>query len=266
MNQSTFAVTGVASGIGASLAHMLKDAGHIVIGFDIAKPTGFVDQFIALDLNDPASIVSAAQTCPSGLTGLGNIAGIPPRNGMEAAILQINFLGQRALTHALLPRLRAGASIVNMASRAGHRWRDSVDQVKRFSAIKTPDALRRFVDEEAIDSVRAYDLSKEAMILWTAAEAVLLIARDIRINSLSPGAVATDILDDFARAFGDRMSKNVARAGRPGTADEVARIAAFLLSPESGWIKGTDISVDGGMGAFAITDTLGLDGLRGSVE
>ncbi|MGI9357326.1 MAG: coniferyl-alcohol dehydrogenase [Rhizobiaceae bacterium] len=266
MNRSTIAVTGVASGIGASLASILKDVGHTVIGFDIVKPASAIDQFIPLDLSDPASIALAAQACPDGLTGLGNIAGVPPRDGMEVAILQINFLGQRTFTNALLPKLRTGASIVNMASRAGHRWRDSINQVKRFSAIANADALKRFVEEEVIDSVRAYDLSKEAMILWTAAESEPLIARDIRINSLSPGAVATGILDDFARAFGDRMAKSVARAGRPGTADEIAEIAAFLLSSKSRWIKGTDISIDGGIGAFAMTDVLRLEGLRGSVE
>lgn len=100
------------------------------------------------------------------------------------------------------------------------------------------------------------------MILWTMSEAEPLIARGIRINSLSPAAVATGILDDFARAFGDMMAKNVARAGRPGTPQEIAQITAFLLSPDSHWIKGTDIAIDGGMGAFATTGAFGLESLR----
>ena len=61
------------------------------------------------------------------------------------------------------------------------------------------------------------------------------------------------------RAFGDRMARNVERAGRPGTAEEIAAIAAFVLSEESHWLKGADIAIDGGMGAFNASDALGLD-------
>lgn len=58
------------------------------------------------------------------------------------------------------------------------------------------------------------------------------------------------------------MARIVERAGRPGKAEEVAQIAAFLLSPASSWIKGTDIAIDGGMGAFNQSDVMGLDCLR----
>lgn len=43
------------------------------------------------------------------------------------------------------------------------------------------------------------------------------------------------------------MAHNIQRAGRAGTPDEVTTIAAFLLSPESAWIKGIDLPVDGSM-------------------
>jgi len=58
------------------------------------------------------------------------------------------------------------------------------------------------------------------------------------------------------------MARNVKRAGRPGAPDEVAALAQWLLSSESAWIKGTDIPVDGGMGAFAVSDALELDVIR----
>ena len=88
-----------------------------------------------------------------------------------------------------------------------------------------------------------------------------MVQAGLRINSLSPGGVATDILDDFKRAFGAQMAKNVERAGRPGNPEEIAKIAAFVLSPESNWLKGTDIAIDGGMGAFNQSDMLGLGSL-----
>ena len=45
--------------------------------------------------------------------------------------------------------------------------------------------------------------------------------------------------------------------------DEVAQVAAFALSRAAYWLKGVDIPIDGGMGAFNLTDRLGLECLRG---
>ena len=126
-------------------------------------------------------------------------------------------------------------------------------------AVKSRDHLERFVLDERLDPIRAYNLSKEAMILWSVAITEFLIRRGLRANSLSPGAVATGILDDFRRAFGDEMARNVRRAGRAGTPEEIAQVAAFVLSPESSWLKGTDVAIDGGMGAFSLVDNLSLE-------
>lgn len=254
------AVTGVASGIGAQLAALLTAQGDEVIGFDIRETSDNVARFIPLDLNDPASIRAAAEAVDGPLDGLCNNAGLPPREGLEAALLQVNFLGTRAFTDAMVPKLAPGASLVNMASRAGAQWMQNLEQVLRLGAHTT--GAQTFIDAEGIDATRAYNLSKEAVIAWTASLTEDMIARDIRVNSISPGAVATGILDDFARAFGDKMVRNVARAGRAGTPQEVAQLAAFLLSPASAWIKGIDIPVDGGMGAFNMSDMLGLDAMK----
>jgi NAD(P)-dependent dehydrogenase (short-subunit alcohol dehydrogenase family) len=262
MAQLTYAVTGVASGIGAELARILKTRGERVIGFDIRETTENVDRFVPLDLNDPESIALAAAQVDEPLDGLCNNAGLPPRDGLEETILQVNFLGTRALTYALLPRLRADAAIVNMASRAGHGWREGAEQVKRLGQLTRRDQLARFIDTERLDATRCYNLTKEAVILWTVAETEAMVKRGFRINSLSPGGIATGILGDFQKAFGDKMTRNVERAGRPGIPDEIAEVAAFLLSPASNWIKGTDIAIDGGMGAFNQADALDLHGLR----
>ena len=261
----TYAVTGVARGIGAQLAAILKAHGHRVVGLDMHEASQNVDQFIPLDLADMGAIEQAVGQVPEGLDGLCNNAGIPPRPGLEAEILQVNFLGTRAFTDAMIPRMNSGASIVNMASRAGHGWRENLEQVKELARCTRPEQLQDFVASRGIDATRCYNLSKEAVILWTAAICEELVARDIRVNSLSPAAVETGILDDFKRAFGEKVAHNLARAGRPGSPEEIAQIAAFVLSPQSNWMKGADIPIDGGMGAFNMTDMLGLNVMRASV-
>ncbi|MBP0448790.1 SDR family oxidoreductase [Kitasatospora sp. RG8] len=75
-----------------------------------------------------------------------------------------------------------------------------------------------------------------------------LAGRGIRVNSVSPGFIVTDI---FAEAFPDPADHGALRAqvptGRLGTSEDVAETVAFLLSPRSSYITAQDIVVDGGM-------------------
>jgi len=230
MNKKTYAVTGVATGIGAELVKLLKAAGHIVVGFDIKNTNNNVDHFISLDLNDEQAIDDAVDNLDFDIDGLCNNAGVPPRDGLEETVLQVNFIGTRQFTQRVLPKINSNGAIVNMASRAGHQWRDNLEQVKRFAALRNKDQLAAFVKTESVDATRCYNLSKEALLLWTVSETEKLISKQLRMNSVSPAAVSTTILDDFKKAFGDRVNKNVARVGRPAEPKEVAQLAAFLLS------------------------------------
>lgn len=261
MGTPHYAVTGVASGIGAALAARLLARGCRVTGFDLRPPADAAFPCHAVDLGELASIQAALAPATGPFDGLCNNAGVSPRPGQEVAILTINYHAQRTVTRALLPKLAPGASIVNMASRAGARWRENLEQIRRLAALD-PDDLAAFVRDERIDAVRAYNLSKEALIAWTVAESEAMTARGLRINAVCPGAVATGLLTDFAAAFGDAMARNIARAGRPGQPQEIAAIADFLLSPDSSWLRGAEISPDGGMGAFAASDAMDLAALR----
>jgi len=230
------AITGAASGIGAAVAQKLSSAGHEVTAFDKAKPQAHVDHWIPIDLNDAASIDVALAAASGPYDVLINNAGLPPKPGCA----------------------ELGASIVNTASRAGAMWRDNIEQVKALLVVDSNDALAEFVSSENVDHVRAYNLSKEAVIVYTMAQAEAMLARGFRMNSVSPAAVSTDILDDFINAFGDRVKKNLQRIGRAGNADEIADVIVFLAMPQSRWLKGVDIAVDGGMGAMAVSDALEL--------
>lgn len=252
------ALTGGATGIGAAVAAKLAAAGAHVVAFDLNEPQGNVDRWIATDLGDPASISKAVAESDGPYDALINNAGLPPRPGLEQTILSVNFLGLVQMTNAMIPMLKKGGSVVNTASRAGAAWRDNIDQVKALIALKDPSQLSPFIAAHAIDHIRAYNLSKEAVIAWSMAQTERLIALDLRMNTVSPAAVSTGILDDFETAFGERMARNVARVGRPGLPEEVADLIVFLASPESGWLKGNDFIIDGGMSALAVVDQLGL--------
>ncbi|KNG94549.1 SDR family oxidoreductase [Pseudaestuariivita atlantica] len=251
------ALTGGATGIGASVLRKLAGQGHEVVVFDIAEPADHAQSWICTDISNPDAIDAALAQVEGRFDGLVNNAGLPPRDGLEEAILRVNFLGLRRFLDGMVGRLSDGASVVNVASRAGAAWRDSVDEIKGLMACDHA-TVAAFVAERGIDPVRAYNLSKEAVIALTLARTEAMVARGLRINSVSPAAVSTGILDDFTAAFGEKVARNIARAGRAGEADEVADVILFLLSPQSHWIKGQDIVIDGGMTAMAMSDALGF--------
>ena len=264
------AVTGAASGIGAATCKILKDRGDEVIAFDVMKPgkdvLESIDRFHLLDISDLASISEVLGKVDGKFDALMNIAGIPPRSGKdgessgnEAQVLAVNFFGLRKFTLLLLDKLSDGAAIVSVASRAGSRWRENIAQVKSFLRLPEDTDLQEYCGQNGISPVRSYDLSKEAIIVWSMAQTEAFLERGLRINSVSPAGVSTRILDDFREAFGkERIDKNTERAGRACLPEETASVAVFMISKESAWIKGCDIVVDGGSFAMANSDLLEL--------
>ena len=254
------ALTGGSSGIGAAVAARLKRDGHHVTAFDLTEPSENIDAWVELNLADPASIAAAAaKVSDQSFDVLINNAGLPPREGNGELVLQVNYFGLKAFMDLMLDRLPEGGVIVNTASRAGAMWRDNLEQIKGLMALGgggDGDGLADFIAAEEIDHVRAYNLSKEAVIVLTQVMTEDLLKRGLRINSVSPAAVSTGILDDFVSAFGERVGKAVARAGRAGNADEIADVICFLASSDSRWIKGQDIVIDGGISAFVTADAL----------
>lgn len=239
-------VTGGASGIGAAAVRLFRDEGARITVVDRADPGDLADHWIRADLSDLGAITSITPDGP--VDALVNAAGLPPRPDLETAILTVNTFALIALTEHLLDRLPSGGAVVNMASKAGGKWRANLEQVRRLLACR-PEDLHRFVDDERIDPVRAYDLSKEAVIVWGMANVARFRDRDLRINAVSPAAVDTPILNDFMSAFGDRAARGVALTKRAGTASEIAEVIRFLGSPAASWVTGCNIECDGGLTA-----------------
>jgi NAD(P)-dependent dehydrogenase (short-subunit alcohol dehydrogenase family) len=236
-----------------------KSKGHELIAFDITKPSVSVDEYIQVDLSDPAAIVDAVSAMQGTFDALINNAGLPPREGLGRKVLEVNYLGLRDMTNTMASRLNAGGAIVHTASRAGAFWRDNLAQIKALRGCTWGD-IDAFIQSHKIDDTRAYNLSKEAVIVDTIATTEAFLAQGIRVNCVSPAAVSTGILDDFTKAFGPKVAKNIARAGRPGHPSEIADVILFLASPQSAWIKGQDITIDGGMSAMGMTDMMELKG------
>ena len=91
----------------------------------------------------------------------------------------------------------------------------------------------------------AYGSSKAAGIFATKTMALELGPYGIRVNSVSPGFIATDMWKDRRSEVYDKVLRETP-LGRQGTPEEVAKVVLFLASDMSSYITGQNIVVDGG--------------------
>ncbi len=239
-------ITGVASGIGAEVSKQFKAAGAHVIGMDRNEPSESVDQFIKIDLSNPASIEAAVNSVPEDIDGLCNVAGLPPTAPAEI-VMAVNFLGLQALTEALVPKMNQGGSIVNVASLAGVGWPAATEQINTFLSDASLDNVGGICEQLDIVGPRGYFFSKEVLICWTMKNRWTWRDRGIRMNCVSPGPVETPILADFIATLGERAEEDMRIMDRPGRPTDIAPVVQFLCSDESAWVRGANIPCDGGM-------------------
>ncbi|WP_255769055.1 SDR family NAD(P)-dependent oxidoreductase [Pseudarthrobacter sulfonivorans] len=177
------------------------------------------------------------------LHGLVNNAGITLRKTVTQTepeewdrLIGINLTGSFLAIRALAPVMSDGGSIVNISSSAG--------LVGYFGA--------------------AYSASKWALRGLTKAASIELASRRIRVNAVCPGLVDTDMTRKPNAVYGEEQAaafyeecRQSTPFGRGAEPEEVADLVMFLLGPQSGYITGIDIPVDGGMVAGGIYSRVG---------
>lgn len=230
-------VTAAGQGIGRASAELFAREGAEVIATDIneAALAGFDGAMTCrLDVTDAKAIESFAAEVGA-VDVLFNCAGFVHHGTILecteadwAFSMDLNLTAMYRLIRALLPGMleRGGGAIVNMSSVA--------------SSVKG--VPNRFV----------YGASKAGVIGLTKAVAMDFVGRGIRCNAICPGTVETPSLDGRMRAQGDYEAARqafVARQpmGRLGTALEIAQLALYLASDESGYTTGAIHVIDGGM-------------------
>ena len=233
-------VTGGSGGIGAAICQRLAADGHHVIvhaNRSRAKADAVVAgilasggsaEAVAFDITDRAATASALETLleAGAIQILVNNAGIhddavfPGMSGAQwDSVLDVSLNGFFNVTQPLtLPMIRT-------------RW----GRIITISSIAGITGNRGQVN---------YSAAKGALHAASKSLALELASRNVTVNAVAPGIIATDMIEG---AFDAEAIKNLVPMKRAGKPEEVADLVAFLASDKAAYISGQIISINGGM-------------------
>lgn len=250
MNSKIAIITGGSRGLGKSMAlHLAQKGVDVIITYNtkaeeaqavVAQVEKIGQKAVALQLNvgDSKSFIHFAASIKDVLKTkwqrdnfnyLVNNAG----TGLHASIMEtteeqfddlvnIHFKGTYFLTQKLLPLMKDGGKIINISS-----------------------GLARF----SFPGYSAYAAMKGAIEVLTRYMAKELGPRKISVNTIAPGAIATDFNGGAVRdnETYNKMVASQTALGRVGEADDIGGAVASILSDEANWINAQRIEVSGGM-------------------
>jgi len=238
----TALITGGNSGIGLATAQLFLEEGATVIitgrraeavkeaatalgenAFGIVSDAGSMDNIKVL----PAAVKAITQKVDIVFANAGVGLFAPFNETTEDLFdsnLNINFKGVFFTIQGILPLIPDGGSIILNSTILVH---------------------------SGLETTAAYSASKGAVLSLGKTLAVELAARNIRVNSISPGPISTpiyskmgmseDVLKEFAAGVQSKIPMK-----RFGESKDVAQVALFLASDDSSFMTGSEVSVDGG--------------------
>jgi NAD(P)-dependent dehydrogenase (short-subunit alcohol dehydrogenase family) len=258
-------ITGGAGGMGQATARIVGRDQAVVLAdvrqdrLDGAavtlKELGITPTIVNCDVTDRQAVVRLFETA----AGLGTVAavihtaGVSPSMGDADYVTKTNALGTLHVNEVFYSSAGEGAAIVNVASMAAHLLPEELIPTGQF-----PKALRdeaafladltaacNGVPEEARSGF-AYAVSKSFVRWYSSSQAERFNGRGLRIVSVSPGSVDTEMGKLEAEAGAGAMVTDFA-VPRWGKAQEMAELFAFCASDKAAYLTGTDILNDGGV-------------------
>ena len=181
-----------------------------------------------------------------------NGAGVSPSQAPIEVILKVDLYGTAVLLEEVGKVIAEGGCGVTISSQSGWRMPQlTAEQDRQLATTPTEELLDLDIlkPENIRDTLHAYQMAKRCNEKRVMAECVKWGERGARLNDIAPGIIVTPLaIDEFNGPRGDFYKNMFAKcpAGRPGTADEVANVAALLMSDAGAFITGSTFLIDGG--------------------
>lgn len=252
-------VTGASGGMGSASARGLAAAGYehlLLCDIDearleaVAAPlrgAGARVDVLAGNVADPGYPQAIVQALGgAGIAALVHTAGVGPRGGTPAQILEINLAATIRLVDALRGHMADGSAAVLIASNSAYTPLPAAAVELLTKPVTVAEVA--LLEAHCPEGVIAYPVSKYGVMRLVKHEAKAFGARGARIVSISPGATDTAMVAS-ERAHSPKLDETLARQPIPRIAqpEEMASVAVFLCSPGASFITATDVLVDGGM-------------------
>lgn len=258
-------ITGGAGGMGVATARIVGRDHTVVLG-DVRKERldsavaalqaeGITPTAVHCDITDRDAVTALFETASSlgTLASVIHTAGVSPSMGDAEYVMRTNAIGTLNVDEVFFQTAPDGAAIVNVASMAAHLLPEEIIPTATFPrALSDEDgflsdmlAACEIVPEEMRSGI-AYALSKNFVKWYSSAQAERFNGRGLRIVSVSPGSIDTEMgrLEEQAGAGAMVADAAVPRWGRP---EEMGELLAFCASARAGYLTGTDILNDGGV-------------------
>lgn len=258
-------ITGGGSGMGLEAAKLMpKDKIIVLSGRTVAKLEGAVEELTVLgftayakacDTSSRESVRELAEYAASlgTVTNVINSAGVSPAmKGTPEGILRINALGTVYVNQEFAKVMSAGSVIVDVASNSAYVLPSFLINKRVYALAETDEEtfLKKLVKKSGLAKGEyqrkgfAYSLSKNFVVWYAKKCAFELGKRGIRVVSLSPGLIATD-MGNLEREEGGMLIPFAAEE-RMGKPEELGFALATVADERNGYLAGVDILCDGG--------------------
>lgn len=262
--KSVCVITGGGSGMGLAAAKFMPKEKVIVLsGRTVQKLEGAVSQLrefgfeaysYACDVSDRQSVRRLAEYAASlgKITNVIHAAGMSPAMAKPEQLLRTNALGTMYVNQEFSSKMKKSSVIVDIASNSAYVLPKILisEKVYRLAETEEEKFIKKcvkksnLVKKEYEKSGFAYSLSKNFAVWYAKKSAFDLGVRGIRVVSLSPGLIDTDMGQLESREGGSMLRYGAEE--RMGKAEELGYAIATLADERNGYLAGVDILCDGG--------------------